>query len=173
MIENKTSIWMHSIACLRCPLIPNKEKWLLDINDKEMSVFQSVKRQGKQIYWEPFYIGTNDDPLFDERLDWEGKADKMSQAYIMCLLDYNYNVLSNAFLCHKPGIKTDAWRKKNVDLTYVKTKTDLLQAEIATQLKIIYKDREGCEVLKIIGGDFIVPGDFPSHLISFKEEKVV
>ena len=29
--------------------------------------------------WEPIYIGTNQDPLYDERLHWEGKADKMSQ----------------------------------------------------------------------------------------------
>ena len=29
------------------------------------------------------------------------------QAYILCLLGYDFHVLNNAFLVHKPGIKTE------------------------------------------------------------------
>ena len=36
--------------------------------------------------WEPIYIGTNQDPLYDERLHWEGKADKMSQVAFFSIL---------------------------------------------------------------------------------------
>src|SRR5690349_15642033 len=133
MIEKNTSIWFHYEFCKRCHLIPNYDKWFLDTNYKEMSVFQSVKRRGQQSFWEPFYIGTNDEPLWDERLDWEGKANKMQQAYIMCLLDYNYNVLSNAFLCHKPGIRTKAWKKENVNRFYQRRTSQLLTHKIVKE----------------------------------------
>lgn len=33
--------------------------------------------------WEPIYIGTNEEPLYDERLTWEGKRDKMSQVSLL------------------------------------------------------------------------------------------
>ncbi|KAB7496219.1 hypothetical protein Anas_07563 [Armadillidium nasatum] len=38
--------------------------------------------------------------LFDERFMSEGRGDKMVQNYIMCLLDYEYHVLDNAFIVH-------------------------------------------------------------------------
>ena len=37
------------------------------------------KRHPPFHHWEPIYIGTNEDPLYDERLSWEGRADKMTQ----------------------------------------------------------------------------------------------
>ena len=45
------------------------------------------------------------DPHYDERLSWEGKSDKMTQGYALCVLDYEFQILDNAFLVHKPGIK--------------------------------------------------------------------
>lgn len=70
-----------------------------------LNVFRSAKRTRKRNSWEPLYIGTNDEPLYDERLSWDGKRDKMSQMYEMCLLNYDLLILDNAFLVHAPGIK--------------------------------------------------------------------
>lgn len=44
-----------------------------------MDVFHVGKRQGKFLHWEPIFIGTHQDPYYDERLSWEGKKDKMTQ----------------------------------------------------------------------------------------------
>ena len=53
---------------------------------------------------EPIFIGTNSDPPYDERLSWDGRGEKMTQAYEMCLMDYEFHVLSSAYLVHQPGI---------------------------------------------------------------------
>ena len=45
----------------------------------EMRVTNIAKRHPPFNHWEPIYIGTNEDPLYDERLSWEGRADKMTQ----------------------------------------------------------------------------------------------
>lgn len=83
------------------------------------------------------------DPHYDERLSWEGKSDKMTQAYIMCLLDYDFNVLSNAFLVHKPGIKTvkEASRRALEDIN-----RDLIMKKILPEIKKTYGDRKGCKM---------------------------
>ena len=44
-----------------------------------MRVTNFAKRHPPFNHWEPIYIGTNEDPLYDERLSWEGRADKMTQ----------------------------------------------------------------------------------------------
>lgn len=65
----------------------NIEKWLKKEETKELAVIASGKRLGKYKNWEPFYIGTKDDPVFDERLTWEGQSNKMTQVrYVwLCL----------------------------------------------------------------------------------------
>ena len=45
----------------------------------ELRIFKVVKRESPFLLWEPIFIGTNEDPLYDERLTWEGKRDKMTQ----------------------------------------------------------------------------------------------
>ena len=45
--------------------------------------------------------GTNAEPWYDERLSWEGRSDKMDQALKLCLLDYDFFILDNAFLIHR------------------------------------------------------------------------
>ena len=49
-----------------------------EISD-EMKINFVGKRHPPFHHWEPIYIGTNEDPLYDERLSWEGRADKMTQ----------------------------------------------------------------------------------------------
>ena len=104
--------------------------WLIIVTQKSiagtMSVFAVSKRKKPYGMWEPIFIGTNSDPPYDERLSWEGRRDKMTQGYQvrvcicvspiyqidfvsifqLCVLDYDFAVLNNAFLIHKPGIKT-------------------------------------------------------------------
>lgn len=46
-----------------------------------MTIYVSTKRQFKFRHWEPFFIGTNNDPGYDERLTWEGKFNKMTQVF--------------------------------------------------------------------------------------------
>ena len=48
----------------------------------EMHVFHIGKRSPPYQHWEPIYIGTHEDPLYDERLSWEGRSDKMTQVAI-------------------------------------------------------------------------------------------
>ena len=45
----------------------------------ELHVFHIGKRNPPFQHWEPIYIGSNNDPLYDERLSWEGRSDKMTQ----------------------------------------------------------------------------------------------
>ena len=47
----------------------------------ELHVFHIGKRNPPFQHWEPIYIGTHDDPLYDERLSWEGRSDKMTQVF--------------------------------------------------------------------------------------------
>lgn len=94
-------------------------------------------------HWEPLYIGTNDEPLYDERLSWEGKSDKMTQAFIMCLLDYNFHVLSNAFLVHKLGIKSV---KEAARFQLEQANNDLIKKKLLPEIEVFYGNREGCKI---------------------------
>lgn len=114
-----------------------------DDDERAMRVFTTTKRQGRFDHWEPIFIGTNDEPTYDERLSWEGKSDKMTQAYIMCLLDYNFNVLSNGFLVHRPGIKS-VKEASRFDLE--RLNNDLIATQILPEIKIFYGERKGCRV---------------------------
>lgn len=107
-----------------------------------MDLFYVTKRLGNQKWWEPFYIGTQDDPLFDERLSWEGMRDKMTQAFSMCLLDYNFAVLDNAFLVHRPGVKVAI--KNPLRDAIVHNQLILIQNVIRPELEIIYGANINC-----------------------------
>lgn len=107
-----------------------------------LDVFDVTKRLGDQKWWEPFYIGTQDDPLFDERLSWEGKRDKMTQAFSMCLLDYDFVVLDNAFLVHRPGVKLAI--KDSLREAIVQEQLILIQNVIRSELEILYGANINC-----------------------------
>lgn len=42
-----------------------------------MRIFHKAKRKHPYQLWEPIFIGTKDEPIYDERLSWEGLRDKM------------------------------------------------------------------------------------------------
>lgn len=63
----------------------------------------------------------------------------------MCLMDYTYMVLDNAFIIHKPGIK-----KKKVQMQIhgdvIKETNKVIKNDIKPQLELMYGKRRGCFV---------------------------
>ena len=87
-----------------------------------------------------------DDPPYDERLIWEGKGDKMTQSYLLCVMNYNFAILDNAYLIHKSGIKSKIAFLKNLNVFKVASQTKLLKKEILPELKLLYGTRKGCHI---------------------------
>ncbi|XP_050298081.1 beta-1,4-glucuronyltransferase 1-like [Anthonomus grandis grandis] len=135
LIEDDKAIYFHGLVCQHCQRFPLFEKWLQSGFSDDIKPFVTVKRHDPYYRWEPIFIGTNEEPLYNEELTWEGLQDKMSQSLEMCLLDYHYTVLDNAFLCHWPGMKKkkptkEEWRSKfitNNTETYKKIIRNLLE----------------------------------------------
>lgn len=143
LTQQGMAVWFHYKICPTCHTIPEADKWLNLDDGTEMKVVSMNKRQGQYDHWEPIYIGTNDEPFYDERLSWEGKSDKMTQSYIMCLLDYDFSVLSDAFLIHKPGIKTiKEAARENME----KLSKDLITTTILKEIKLFYGHRSDCKL---------------------------
>jgi hypothetical protein len=62
----------------------------------------------------------------------------------MCVLDYEFQILDNAFLVHKPGIKTV---KKDRHRDKLSARTNLLIKNIILpELQVLYGTRNGCTV---------------------------
>ncbi|XP_067119096.1 beta-1,4-glucuronyltransferase 1-like [Centruroides vittatus] len=144
MVSKKEAIFFHKWTCDACQHFPKREEWLKVLPpENTLSVFHVTKRQKPRGSWEPIYIGTNDEPMYDERLTWEGKRDKMSQMYELCLLDYNLHILDNAFLVHAPGIKTviAAEERKRAKYIYENNK---IYGQIISHLKQKYGEKPGC-----------------------------
>lgn len=115
LFQKRLAISFHQYRCDICHRIPNLKQWM-EHNDRSTSeveesleslrVWTTVKRSRKFKLqeWEPFFIGTNSDPEFDVRLSWEGKQNKMQMAFEMCMQNYDFHIVENAFLVHSPGI---------------------------------------------------------------------
>lgn len=146
MLRNGTAIPFHKKVCPECHAVPKSKEWQQqkETKDGQLHVFHVGKRTGRFVHWEPIFIGTHADPLYDERLSWEGKSDKMTQGYILCVMDYNFLILDNAFLVHKPGIKVYKKDAKR-DMLAGKTRR-LIKKIIFPELKVLYKTRKGCAV---------------------------
>ncbi|XP_069943542.1 uncharacterized protein [Cherax quadricarinatus] len=119
-------------------------EWIAAPVKPGMSVFHIGKRKPPFHKWEPIYIGTNREPLYDERLSWEGKSDKMTQMYILCVRDYEFHILDNAFLVHKPGIKKihkDPFRDR-----IVAKQNSAISSKIFPEYKTIFGFRKSCVI---------------------------
>lgn len=75
--------------CSQCHSVPNDSEWIEAPEGTEMNIYANTKRQFKFKHWEPFYIGTINDPGYDERLTWEGKFNKMTQVF-SCSFMFDY-----------------------------------------------------------------------------------
>ncbi|KAB7496096.1 hypothetical protein Anas_11942 [Armadillidium nasatum] len=68
------------------------------------------------------------------------------QSYIMCLMDYEYHVLDNAFIIHKPGIKVRD--KKVLKSSVVEKQKTLIKTIIKEECDKIYGMRDGCIIVR-------------------------
>ncbi|KAG8227483.1 hypothetical protein J437_LFUL002372 [Ladona fulva] len=145
MLKNGSAIPFHKKLCPGCHAVPKAKEWQEEsLEEGEMNAFHVGKRIGAFAHWEPIFIGTDDEPPYDERLSWEGKRDKMTQGYALCTSDYEFRILNRAFLAHRPGIKTYKNDPKRSALS-AKTNT-LIKNVIAPELKVLYGTRKGCTV---------------------------
>ena len=62
----------------------------------------------------------------------------------MCVLDYDFAILNEAFLIHKPGIKTSKTKSSETDSKKVQLQRNLIEKVIVPELKIIYGHKAGC-----------------------------
>lgn len=73
--------------------------------------------------------------------------DIFPQGYALCALDYEFHILDNAFLGHRPGIKTinDIEKRNPFQVTTRKFIANVLLPE----LEILYGKRKDCYVVKV------------------------
>lgn len=63
----------HIRLCAACHNGPRLREWINSIDPSNtIKVFHVSKRTAQYNYWEPIYIGTINDPHYDERFTWEG-----------------------------------------------------------------------------------------------------
>ncbi|XP_063989022.1 beta-1,4-glucuronyltransferase 1 isoform X2 [Diachasmimorpha longicaudata] len=144
MLKSGSAIPFHKKVCSACHNIPKSKEWQDAPETDGLHIFHAGKRTGTFVHWEPIFIGTNSDPSYDERLSWEGKSDKMTQGYELCVLDYDFLILDNAFLVHRPGIKS---HKKDQKRDMITAKTNhFIKKIIVPELKVMFGKRTGCAV---------------------------
>ncbi|KAH8250806.1 hypothetical protein KR038_003500 [Drosophila bunnanda] len=147
MLYSGKAVPFHLKICDVCHTGPKLMEWInaVDMDTENLNVFNEGKRMWDYELWEPVFIGTIRDPPYDERLSWEGQRDKMTQAYAMCILNYTFHILDNAFLVHKPGIKHLKWDE--LDDTQIEKTDGLMNGRIFKELEITYGTRSGCLIL--------------------------
>lgn len=79
MIKDKSAILFHKKVCSLCHRIPNETQWMNKAETEGIDAFVSAKRHDRYRVWEPFFVCTPDEPLWDERFNWEGQSNKMVQ----------------------------------------------------------------------------------------------
>ncbi|XP_060819531.1 beta-1,4-glucuronyltransferase 1-like [Bombus pascuorum] len=99
------AVYFHRFLCSHCQKFPGLSRWLIRPDPGKVKPLIITKREYPHHRWEPVYIGTQNDPFYAEEMSWEGRQDKMSQMFEMCLLHYRLIILDGAFLVHTPGIK--------------------------------------------------------------------
>ncbi|CAG9762432.1 unnamed protein product [Ceutorhynchus assimilis] len=122
LLADQRAVYFHGLVCAHCQRFPGIEKWLETGYSPQIKGLLEVKRHDPYHRWEPLFIGTNAEPLYSERLSWEGLQDKMTQSLEMCLQNYTYVILDNAFLCHWPGIKREVYKNRFPALVEVNQK---------------------------------------------------
>lgn len=84
-LKTGLAVPFHQKVCPSCHSVPKSKEWLEAVVKDTLNVFHIAKRHNPNQFWEPIYIGTQNDPLYDERLTWEGKMDKMTQVQLRTL----------------------------------------------------------------------------------------
>jgi N-acetyllactosaminide beta-1,3-N-acetylglucosaminyltransferase len=145
LLKSNLAVPFHKYVCPECHKVPKYNSWLkAKYIPNQINIFHTAKRKRPYQFWEPIYIGTNQDPLYDERLSWEGLRDKMSQGFVLCILDYDFMIMDNAFLVHRPGIKK---KKRNKKPTLaIRRQNRLLTSKIQREITQTYGKRPGCYI---------------------------
>ncbi len=69
----------------------------------------------------------------------------MGQALIMCILDYDFNVLSSAFLVHRPdefkSVKKDRARER-----IRANQSRFVRRNVTKEIEALYGTRKGCKM---------------------------
>ncbi|XP_042887443.1 beta-1,4-glucuronyltransferase 1-like [Penaeus japonicus] len=144
MLKKGDAIPFHKNVCAKCHNVPMSKEWIAAPLQPGMSVFHVGKRKPPYHKWEPIYVGTNKEPLYDERLSWEGKSDKMTQMYILCVRDYEFHIMDNAFLVHRPGIKK-LHKDPSRDRVVAKQNT-AIRTKILPEYKTMFGYRKSCVI---------------------------
>ncbi|XP_022223998.2 beta-1,4-glucuronyltransferase 1 [Drosophila obscura] len=142
MLWSSQAVPFHMNICPHCHKGPKLEEWINASVSDELNVFHKGVRIGRENRWEPIFIGTTNDPPYDERLSWERMSDKMTQAYAMCALGYEFHILDNSFLVHKPGIKLSLDSPERHELA-LRTES-VIRMRFFREMRIIYGSRTGC-----------------------------
>ncbi|XP_063873317.1 beta-1,4-glucuronyltransferase 1-like [Scylla paramamosain] len=143
LLNRRHAITFHKHICANCHIIPRYQEWLKDPIKPGLSAFHVGKRYPPFDIWEPRYVGTNKEPVYDERLSWEGMTDRMVQMFFLCLLDYEFHILDNAFVVHRPGIKKQISSPMRDIL--VEKQTAMIE-KIIPEYKAIFGVRKGCRI---------------------------
>ncbi|XP_058793792.1 beta-1,4-glucuronyltransferase 1-like [Phymastichus coffea] len=99
------AVYFHRFSCSHCQRFPGLTRWILRPDPGRVRPLIITRREYPHHRWEPIFIGTKHDPLYTEEMSWEGRQDKMTQMFEMCLMNYRLIILDGAFLVHTPGIK--------------------------------------------------------------------
>ncbi|KAF7994856.1 hypothetical protein HCN44_004328 [Aphidius gifuensis] len=118
LIPNNKTVYFHKYVCLHCQKFPGLTRWILRNDPGKVRPLIVTKREFPHHRWEPIFIGTKDDPFYNENMSWEGRQDKMAQMLEMCLMNYRLIILDGAFLVHSPGIKRKSIKSSLHDSTY-------------------------------------------------------
>ncbi|XP_030763588.1 beta-1,4-glucuronyltransferase 1-like [Sitophilus oryzae] len=105
LLNQEKAVYFHRKICTHCQKFPGLERWMDSDSGDVIRPLLVTKREAPYHRWEPIYIGTKNEPLYHEKLSWEGFQDKMLQMLEMCLMNYKLVVLDGAFLVHWPGMK--------------------------------------------------------------------
>lgn len=88
MVKNQTAQLFHQKICRICHQIPKHKEWMEANESSSLNIFTVAKRTNYHRLWEAFYVGTHSEPIFDERLTWEGQSNKMAQVSLFTLIYY-------------------------------------------------------------------------------------
>ncbi|XP_054713202.1 beta-1,4-glucuronyltransferase 1-like [Uloborus diversus] len=119
--------------CWKCQKHTDYEAWQRELPSKRLDVLFEVLWRDP---WEPFYIGRNNVPLYDERFRQYG-FNRISQVCELHVAGYKFSVLNNAFVVHR-GLKTaNSFHKdKEVD----QERNRVLFRQFKAELKEKYPD---------------------------------
>ncbi|KAG8198071.1 hypothetical protein JTE90_020902 [Oedothorax gibbosus] len=119
--------------CWKCQKHTDYEAWQKEPPAKNIDVLFEVLWRDP---WEPFYIGRNNVPLYDERFRQYG-FNRISQVCELHVAGYKFSVLNNGFIVHR-GLKTvNSFHKdKEVD----QDRNRVLFRQFKSELKEKYPD---------------------------------